>query len=152
MLPKQVIERLFSKFTLIYGKAFADMWATIDAELLKGEWADALEKYSLEELKLSLDYCRDKVKYPPNLAEFKIICDGFHKTAPTLKLGRKFTELDRMQNKDRLNKAIENFTDKRDYRGWAKKILNNPENYAENAVLLATEALAEKRNRIISHD
>jgi len=143
-LRQPVIDRLFQRLNLIYGRAWLDMWKDIDVVEAKGQWAETLGKYSLETIKQALDFCAASVKYPPNLPEFVMICDNYHRPEQPLKLERKFSELEMEINRGRVANMIAGLVDKRDYRGWAKKIMANPKAFPENSVRLAREALAER--------
>lgn len=67
-----VITRLFKRFENIWGQPWLNRYGSeTDFQLLFREWADALQDMSLDEIKKSLEFCRDNCEYPPSIKVFK---------------------------------------------------------------------------------
>lgn len=76
MLQK-MIDELFLKFAAYYGSQFLSKWAGIDIDMVKSEWADGLEQFTVETVGKALDYVRENCEFPPSLPEFIKICKEF---------------------------------------------------------------------------
>lgn len=69
------VEKLFERFSLIYGAKFLDQWANVDQNKLKQAWAEDLAGYTGFEIKRGLDTCKTKAPtFPPTLFEFLAMC------------------------------------------------------------------------------
>ncbi len=72
-LPKKLIEWLFEKMLLKWGKQFADKWAVADAEKLKKEWAKEL--FGLSEIEFRRGVAKlNSLERPPSQPEFLKAC------------------------------------------------------------------------------
>ncbi len=70
-LPDTRIDRLFMRFSVLYGKHWADMWAGIPIDQVKAAWAHELARFSNEQLGAGL---KAVGKFPPTLPEFVALC------------------------------------------------------------------------------
>lgn len=86
-----LIDRLFQKLALMYGKQWADLWIGVPIDAVKGEWARTLTGIEPEAMRLALDSMLNSGKpFPPTLPEFVSLCRQFRKTgAPNLYLADK---------------------------------------------------------------
>lgn len=78
----KLVERLFLRFSVLYGNKFADMWKGIDLHEVKKCWADELSSYSVQAIAAAVNGLTDK-PWPPTLPEFLEMCDGV-RPAPTI--------------------------------------------------------------------
>lgn len=78
-LPEWV-DRLFARFALMYGGAWADRWRDAPLDLVKDEWYRTLRVFDLPTMKRALDWCAANQKFPPSLPEFADACRN-HRTA-----------------------------------------------------------------------
>jgi hypothetical protein len=78
----KLVERLFLRFSVLYGNKFADMWKGIDLHEVKKCWADELSSYSVQAIAAAVNGLTDK-PWPPTLPEFLEMCDGVRE-APTI--------------------------------------------------------------------
>lgn len=67
------VDRLFARFSAMYGARFADMWSGGDLGLVKSVWADDLAGYGTDEVARGVEACRS-LKFPPTLPEFLLLC------------------------------------------------------------------------------
>jgi hypothetical protein len=74
-LHTKLVERLFLRFSVLYGNKFADMWKGIDLHEVKKCWADELSSYSVQAIAAAVNGLTDK-PWPPTLPEFLEMCDG----------------------------------------------------------------------------
>lgn len=74
-LPRHLIEELFRKFLLRYGRLWTDRYAGLDvtANEVVEEWASELAGFTEAEIRRGLDGCRT-LKFPPTLPEFSALC------------------------------------------------------------------------------
>ena len=68
-----LIERLFSRFSSLYGASFGRQWDGTDLVDVKNTWADKLGGFTAEQIGAGLNACDDR-QYPPNLPEFLGMC------------------------------------------------------------------------------
>lgn len=72
-LPEPWIERLFMRFSAMYGAKFADAWRGCNIADVKAVWGEALGGYSREELSAGVAKCLQR-DWPPTLPEFLKLC------------------------------------------------------------------------------
>lgn len=72
-LPDAWIERLFSRFSAMYGSKFADLWRGTNIDHVKALWAEELGGYAPDEIKRGVDACKTR-DWPPTLPEFLKLC------------------------------------------------------------------------------
>lgn len=79
-LPISSIEEIFSRMSVTYGAAWAQMWTGVDPASVKQQWAEELGGFLFrpEAIHHALEHL--PVDRPPNSLQFKVIC--LH--APTL--------------------------------------------------------------------
>lgn len=73
VLPESWIERLFARFSAMYGRKFADLWADCNLRDVKATWAEDLAGFTGEEIKRGVDACKTRT-FPPTLPEFIQLC------------------------------------------------------------------------------
>jgi len=71
-LPDNWIDALFARLTGIYGNRFTNMWANIDANLVRQTWAMELAGVKPAGIKYALDHLPDE--FPPTALQFKKTC------------------------------------------------------------------------------
>lgn len=71
-LPDNWIDALFARLTGIYGNRFTNMWANIDAKLIRQTWAKELAGVTPSGIKHALDHLPDE--FPPTVLQFRRIC------------------------------------------------------------------------------
>ena len=81
-LPERVIERLFERFTGMYGQgAMSRMWLETPLHEVKAVWGHSLARFTLDELHNGLRNLESAGKpFPPSLPEFVAACK--HKAEP----------------------------------------------------------------------
>ena len=67
------IDRLFGRFSAMYGARFADMWAGVELSVVKSVWADDLSAMTTDEIARGVEACKS-TKFPPTLPEFVSMC------------------------------------------------------------------------------
>lgn len=142
------MERLFQRFSSAYGKHWADMWRGADAETMqqiKADWGDELEGVNPLNMKEALDYCIAHNPFPPTLPEFKILCNQLHRPDVTKALPRHFSQDELDRNRQRLADATASLKPRKDYKLWAKRLIeragNGDKTLREIALKFANEAL-----------
>jgi hypothetical protein len=85
-LPERVIERLFDRFTGMYGQgAMSRMWLDTPLDEVKAVWAQSLGRFSLDELRNGLRNLEASGKaFPPSLPEFVVACRQKPETVPEM--------------------------------------------------------------------
>jgi hypothetical protein len=71
-LPDNWIDALFARLTGLYGNRFTNMWANIDANLVRKTWASELGGLKPAAIKYALDHLPDE--FPPSALQFKKVC------------------------------------------------------------------------------
>jgi hypothetical protein len=72
-LPSEWVERIFTRLSAMYGDKLARMWAGLDPEAVKAEWAEALGGFTGTEILVGLNSARS-LTWPPTLGEFMALC------------------------------------------------------------------------------
>lgn len=72
-LPEAWIDRLFGRFSAMYGSKFADLWRGCNLADVKALWADELGAMSRDELATGAAACKTR-DWPPTLPEFLKLC------------------------------------------------------------------------------
>ena len=72
-LPDSWIEKLFSRFSAMYGRKFADLWSDCNLKEVKALWAEELFAMGREELAAGVEACKTRI-FPPTLPEFMLLC------------------------------------------------------------------------------
>jgi predicted glycoside hydrolase/deacetylase ChbG (UPF0249 family) len=75
--PSAWIERLFLRFSAMYGNLWVQRWKDVPMDVVKAEWTAELERFSLEMIRKALDHCTAHNTLPPTLPEFSQICRQF---------------------------------------------------------------------------
>ena len=73
VLPESWVEKLFARFSAMYGRKFADLWADCNLRDVKATWAEDLAGFTGEEIKRGVDACKTRT-FPPTLPEFVQLC------------------------------------------------------------------------------
>jgi len=76
-LPDAWIDRLFQRFSLMYGKEWAEKWSGLPLDQVKAAWSQDLAFASADQLRLALDHCKANNKFPPSSPEFVGLCKQF---------------------------------------------------------------------------
>jgi hypothetical protein len=72
-LLEAVVESIFAKMLLDYGKKFTDQWGAADSDKLKAHWTAELTGFTPREIKRGLT-AMDECDWPPTLPTFKKMC------------------------------------------------------------------------------
>lgn len=145
-LPIEWIDRIFMRLHGRFGNNFIDKYKTgqkdsygNDLGILNAKqvWSEELAGISAERIKAALLH---NYEYAPSCDQFKAQCKTVtqahsdYKALPKHKLSdEKINELH--------DKLTEFVSGKRDYKAWAKKIIDNPKMYTEISYRYAKEAL-----------
>ena len=75
MFTPRLIERLFTKFALMWGNQFAAMWENIPPDDVKRCWSDELSAFTVEQVGIAVDKLMSEgSKFPPSLPDFLAKC------------------------------------------------------------------------------
>jgi hypothetical protein len=77
----ELIDRIFRRFTVLYGNKFTNLWAGIDPEDVRSGWADELARFSKASIVLAVGKLNDH-PYPPTLPEFLLMCEAASQRIP----------------------------------------------------------------------
>lgn len=81
--PESLVDRLFQKLALMYGKQWLDLWAGLPIDAVKAEWARTLTGVEPEAMRMALDSLMSQGKaFPPALPEFVSLCRQFARRGP----------------------------------------------------------------------
>lgn len=122
-LPDAWVDRLFQRFSLMYGNSWAQKWGGLPMEQVKGAWAADLAFASAEQIRRALDHCKANNAHPPSSPEFVGLCKQFAPPRAT------YQALPNRVKEDipaRIADEIARFLDrgeKRDTKDWAREIL-----------------------------
>jgi hypothetical protein len=123
VLPTPWIDRLFARFSVLYGKHWADMWSDVPLADVKDAWQTELGGCTGDQIREAL---KNVGKFPPTLPEFLALCKPPVKTpAHQAYLPAPRTKFDDIDPKVRV--AISEFKTlgrKRDPKDWARRILS----------------------------
>lgn len=84
-LPSAWIDRLFQRFSVMYGKHWADQWEGVPLADVKDAWRTALDGCTGEQIAAGLAECG---KFPPTMPEFVSRC-----RAPRIAAHQEFPKL-----------------------------------------------------------
>lgn len=121
-LPSAWIDRLFSRFAVMYGRHWFDLWAGVDMEEVKAAWSSDLSFASGEQMRKALDHCKTNSKFPPTCPEFAGLCKAFSTTYTHQAL----PDFSKKEIHPRVLSEIATFltaAEKRDPKDWARRIL-----------------------------
>lgn len=79
-LPPAAVERLFARFTAIYGaQKMAGAWGNVDVVERNATWSEGLGRYSLEVVGDAVrELAGEGSGWPPSLPEFATVCQRHH--------------------------------------------------------------------------
>lgn len=78
-----MVDRLFGRFALLYGNAFADVWRGLPADEVKKCWGDELSIYTIEQVGIAVDKLKSEGgKFPPSLPDFLRLCNWARQVRP----------------------------------------------------------------------
>lgn len=122
-LPDAWIDRLFQRFSLMYGNAWAQKWAGLPLADVKAAWAADLAFASADQIRRALDHCRANNPHAPSSPEFVGLCRAF---APAMDTSRSLPDYSREamhpQVRAEIARAL-NPAKKPDPKDWARDIL-----------------------------
>lgn len=124
-LPDAWIDRLFQRFSLMFGNSWASKWGGLPMPQVKALWAEDLAFASAEQIKRALDHCKAHGVHPPSSPEFVSLCRQFAPPPSTAKAlpdkrgaggidPNVRAEIDRFLNRG----------EKRDPKDWARQVLS----------------------------
>ncbi len=119
------------------------MWAGVPLDSVKAEWQSKLSGMSSKSVFKAVDYCADKLKFPPTLPEFAQLCKANTPQEVTKALARHFTDDEINSNRERISKISSELSkkDATDYHAWAKRIVANPEKFPSDSLVEAKKVL-----------
>lgn len=75
VLPKEWVERLFSRLQAIYGNRVTTMWADANPQEVQSVWAEGLGGFVGDDLRDALTAMQSAYPdYPPTLPQFSALC------------------------------------------------------------------------------
>lgn len=72
MLASNWVDSIHSRLLVRYGSRWVNLYASIDPELVKADWAEVLSGVTSDGIKHALDHL--PVDAPPNAAQFRSAC------------------------------------------------------------------------------
>lgn len=125
MLDEKVTEWILSKLALTYGVRFHDLYAGMDASMVRRNWAKELSGVSEAGIRYALKNLPDK--FPPNVLEFKRLCHSRRDEADTLRLAAPKGRAMSPEDKTKLARAMTPIRDawaarERDPKAWARQL------------------------------
>ena len=79
--PHRLVERLFARFTAIYGARFTNLWAGTDPDEMKRTWFNALTHFDPHQIGRAITLCESDVATPPTLPQFVTIVKSCRRDA-----------------------------------------------------------------------
>lgn len=70
-LPSDWIEKIFTKLTLVYGRAFLDRWVGLDMDTVKDDWAHELDGFEKNPRAIAWALRNLPAEKPPTVLEFR---------------------------------------------------------------------------------
>lgn len=70
-MPRKWVDALFAKFLAIWPREWADRVAIVGADPMASEWAEGLAGLTPEQVRTAIAHCRNTLKWPPSIAEFR---------------------------------------------------------------------------------
>lgn len=144
-----LIDRLFARFSAMYGNKFFDMWANSNFDEVKKCWADELRIFSVDQVKAAIDGLKSN-NFPPTLPEFLQLCAASKAKATVTYI----KAVPRLQSKDqpgdwhaakaRCMELAKQFSHKQPSNDWANRILQRVdagENIPADSMRMAMEAM-----------
>lgn len=111
-------------------------------EAMKDTWTKGLKGMTGAQLKSALDYCADgREPMVPDLPKFRLICNQFKPQDVHVAIQRKFSAEELAANRLKVSQAVSDLKPKKDYRAWAKIILDNPKQFPDIAYTFAKQAM-----------
>lgn len=137
------VERLFARFSAMYGRLFADMWADADPEQVKAAWAEDLGAFTGPQIAWALEQARVSCELPPTLPRFRQLCQQAPRGQAAAKPQTPLTfEQLRLRAGDlRALRGSDAVARCGDPKAWAHRILEQANGRPAAALKLAREAL-----------
>lgn len=81
--PAAWVDRIFEKLTMVYGHQFLGRWSGLDLEAVKADWGRELARF--QQNPAALAYALDNLpaNEPPNVLEFRALCNRRPDENPT---------------------------------------------------------------------
>lgn len=139
-LPLPVIDRLFSRLGVTYGRDFWSKYEGQDANTVKASWSHELSGFesALPAIAWALENMPDS---PPNAIQFRNLCRRAPETEkPRLEAPKADPVIVKMVM-DKLTAAPVRAVGRLD---WAKKILANPKGRTSTVIQMAKNATGEE--------
>lgn len=73
VLPKELVESVFSRLVALYGASFTRQWGMVDGDTMLRTWARELAGFSHAEISRGLEACKLR-EFPPTVPEFVKLC------------------------------------------------------------------------------
>lgn len=99
----EVIQRIFQRFTLAYGRRSLDMWQGMDMQEVYADWADALQGNSLGSIQHGIDVAKNEIaEKPPTQGQFIAFCKKYQPVGNVHRLAHRLTPEQLEANKKRI--------------------------------------------------
>lgn len=119
MQPVEVIEKLFGFIVTRFGDQFLRRYDGLDLNAVKADWAMQLNGLTRAQLNFGrLNLPQD---FPPNAAQFRVICIRCPEETRRLPMERPEPDLDRLEREFRRLGELAAQT-KKDPKGWARRL------------------------------
>ncbi|MEO8752331.1 MAG: hypothetical protein ABI624_06615 [Casimicrobiaceae bacterium] len=78
--PEALVDRLFQRFSTMYGRGWLDMWVGIPMDAIKADWAASLTGVEPEAMRLAIETLMTEGKpFPPTQPQFVSLCRQFRR-------------------------------------------------------------------------
>lgn len=118
-LTDRLVDRLFERFSVMYGRHWAEMWADVPLADVRDAWAAELASFTGVQIGAALQRVGT---FPPTLPEFVALC----RPVPMIAAHRPYLPAPRSEPIDgavRAEIVAGKLTKKRDSKAWAHAIL-----------------------------
>ena len=146
-LPRHWAMALHRKFSLMYLSRFTSTFPDQETVLEWASlWAEHLSGLTGEQIKFGLDFCAQRLEWPPTTAEFRQCCEALPRPAPP-RLDPPSIDRERALAAIARIKALIG-TPRRPGKGWAEKIVARH----ARGMVVNDYALRLAREALLSHD
>lgn len=105
---RNAVDRMFERFALRWARVFLTEYEGLDIGAVKLEWAEELQRFTLEQARTAFESCKYN-QFPPSLPTFVAYC----KAAPfaeNKRIEQQFTPEDLERNKGKIRQILNDFT------------------------------------------
>lgn len=103
----RVVQRIFQKMALGFGRSALDMWADMEMQAVYEDWADALQGCSMGAIQYGIEAAKDGIDpKPPTRGQFKALCKKYQPVQNVYRIAHRLTPEELEANKKRIEEVI----------------------------------------------